>query len=69
MAQIKARKPKPVMSDEHKALRGDVENDLPYWVGSDYNATEWNLRKKFEAKGTKEETYGAYVSDLTELEV
>ena len=66
MQQIKDRKPKPVMSDEHKELRGDVENDKPYWSDS-YTGEEWRTKTWFEKKGSEADTYGAYVSDLEEL--
>lgn len=68
MAQIKDRKPKAVMSEEHRELRGDVENDEPFWAGS-YTAEEWRARNIFEKKGSPEDTYGAYISDLTEIEI
>ena len=66
LEQIKARKPKPVMSEEHKALRGDIENDKPYWADS-YTGEEWRVRSWFERKGSDADTYNAYVSDLDEL--
>lgn len=68
MAQIRARKPKAVMSEEHKALRGDVEKDKPYWVES-HTPEEWRARNWFERKGSPEDTYGQFVTDLSELEL
>ena len=68
MAEIRAKKPVAIMSDEHKALRGDVENDKPYWADS-HTAEEWRGRNWFERKGSEADTYCAYVSDLSELEV
>lgn len=66
MEEIKKRKPKAVISEEHEALRGDIENDKPYWAES-YTGEEWRTKTWFEKKGSEAETYGAYVSDLEEM--
>lgn len=68
MAEIRANKPKAIMSDEHKELRGDVENDKPYWC-EQHTPEEWVHRKWFETRYSEDEAYSAYVSDLSELEI
>lgn len=70
MDEIIASRPKAVMSEEHKALRGDTTNDKPYWADH-YTAEEWRGRNWFEKRGSEDDTYSAYVSklDLSDLEI
>lgn len=70
MEEIRANRPKAEMSEEHKALRGDVSKDKPYW-SEHYTAEEWRTKEWFEKRGSEEDTYSAYVSklDLSELEI
>jgi len=57
-------------SEELIALRGDVENDKPYWAES-YTAEEWVSRKFFEKKCSEEDTYSGSMDfgDFTEFDV
>jgi len=41
------KKAKP--SEELIALRGNVEEDKPYWEDYGYTAEEWKVRKYFES--------------------
>jgi hypothetical protein len=68
MEEIRANKPVATLSKEHKELRGDVENDKPYWAEV-HSAVEWRQRKEFELKCSPEDTYSAYVSDFSEFNV
>ena len=62
-------KKKAVPSEELIALRGDIENDKPYWADT-YTAAEWQSRKAFELRGTEEETYSGQIGlgDLSDFD-
>jgi hypothetical protein len=70
MSDIRASKPKAEMTEEHKALRGDVENDKPLWADH-YSPAEYKEKRWFERRGSEQETYSAFVhgGDLNELEI
>lgn len=63
-------KTKAEPSEELLELRGDIENDKPYWADS-YTAEEWDARKAFERRCSEEDTYSGVIGfgDLSDFDV
>lgn len=70
LEDIIKNKKKPVPSDELIELRGDTENDKPYWADN-YTPDEWSLKRSFEKMCSEEDTYAGVIGlgDLSDYEI